>query len=180
MIATSTSFRKSCRSRQAQNTVLRRIDPNAYYEHFYKVAEQENLPIRLSDGGDLENEAQAKALLAVARRHPTVHAILYTKRLELLPLFVDRPATLHTRYSAWEGDEEGLARARELGFDVTYVVYDGSGNCPYQKSFARYEARRMEVRKQLIEQGVDKKSAAKRAVQQADSEVKVWHCRFCA
>jgi len=180
VIRTSTIFRKDCRRRQAQNTVLRRIDPNAYYEHFYRIAGEKHLPIRLNDGGDIENEAQAKALLAAARRHPTVHAILYTKRLELLPLFVDRPATLHMRYSAWEGDEKGLARARELGFDVTSVVYDGSGNCPYQTSLARYEARRMEVLKQLIEQGVDKKTAAKQAAKQTDNEITVWHCRFCA
>jgi len=180
VIATSSLFRDSCRRRQAQNTVLRRIDPTAYYEHFYRTAEKEHLPIRLSDGGDLENEVQVGALIAAARRHPTVHAILYTKRLELLPLLVERPATLHARYSAWEGDEKGLARARDLGFDATYVVYDGSGNCPYQKSYARYEARRMEILKRLIEQGIDKKSAVKCAIQQTDGEIKVWHCRYCA
>ena len=44
---------------------------------------------------------------------------------------------LHARYSAWEGDEAGEAEARRLGFDVTHVVWDGSGNCPYQTSPAR-------------------------------------------
>ena len=136
-----TKPRPNCRKVEAKNTVLRRIDPKAYYEHFFKEAERLKLPIRLSDGGDFENEAQVEACKAAARRHPTVHAILYTKRIELLPALVDHPANLHVRYSAWKGDEANEAEARHLGFDVTHVVWDGSGNCPYQKSLARFLAR---------------------------------------
>ena len=33
--------RPNCRKVEAKNTVLRRIDPNAYYEHFYREAERE-------------------------------------------------------------------------------------------------------------------------------------------
>ena len=50
----------SCRKCEAKNTVLRRIDPKAYYEHFYREAERLHLPIRLSDGGDFENAEQGK------------------------------------------------------------------------------------------------------------------------
>jgi len=180
VVTTASMFRKACRQRQAENTVLRRRDPEAYYEYFYRLAEKKQLPIRLSDGGDFENAEQVKACIAVARRHPAVHAILYTKRIELLPLLVDRPATLHTRYSAWEGDDEGKVRARELGFDITYVVDDGSGNCPYQKSLAKYEKRRMELEQEFLNQGLEKPVAHVRAKQQADNEIQVWHCRFCA
>ena len=107
-----TKPRPNCRKVEAKNTVLRRIDPKAYYEHFFKEAERLKLPIRLSDGGDFENEAQVEACKAAARRHPTVHAILYTKRIELLPALVDHPANLHVRYSAWKVDEANEAEAR--------------------------------------------------------------------
>ena len=55
MINICTKPRPNCRKVEAKNTVLRRIDPNAYYEHFYREAERLHLPIRLSDGGDFEN-----------------------------------------------------------------------------------------------------------------------------
>ena len=68
-----TKPRPNCRRVEARNTVLRRIDPNAYY---------------------------------------------------------------------------GEAEARRLGFDVTHVVWDGSGNCPYQKSLARSAQRGLTRRRQ--------------------------------
>ena len=111
---------------------------------------------------------------------PTVHAILYTKRIELLPALVDHPATLHVRYSAWEGDEVGEAEARRLGFDVTHVVWDGSGNCPYQKSLARFLTRKREIVRTFLEQGLDDKTADRRAESEAGKEIIVWHCRNCA
>ena len=172
--------RPSCRKCEARNTVLRRIDPNAYYEHFYREAERLNLPIRLSDGGDFENKEQVEACKAAANRHPSVHAILYTKRINLLPALVDHPANLHVRYSGWEGDAEGEAYARSLGFDITHVVQDGSGNCPYQKSFARFTSRKREIARSLRAQGIDSKTANKRAEHEAEQEINVWHCRDCA
>ena len=66
-------------------------------------------------GGDFENAEQVEACKSAASRHPSVHAILYTKRLELLPLLVNHPANLHVRYSGWEGDAEGEAYARTSG-----------------------------------------------------------------
>ena len=39
-----TKPRPSCRRCEARNTVLRRIDPSAYYEHFYREAERLHLP----------------------------------------------------------------------------------------------------------------------------------------
>ena len=175
-----TKPRPNCRRCEARNTVLRRIDPNAYYEHFYSEAERLNLPIRLSDGGDFENSEQVKACIAAARRHPNVRAILYTKRIELLPELVDRPANLHARYSAWEGDEAGEAEARRLGFDVTHVVWDGTGNCPYQKSLARFLARKKAIARALRAQGLDAKAARRRAERETEKEITVWHCRNCA
>jgi hypothetical protein len=172
--------RPSCRKCEARNTVLRRIDPNAYYEHFYREAERLNLPIRLSDGGDFENIEQVEACKAAANRHPSVHAILYTKRINLLPALVDHPANLHVRYSGWEGDAEGEAYARSLGFDITHVVHDGSGNCPYQKSFARFTSRKREIARTLRAQGIDSKTANKRAEHETEQEINVWHCRDCA
>ena len=80
-------------------------------------AERVHLPIRLSGGGDFENAEQVKACIAAARRHPSVHAILYAKRIELIPALVDSPANLHARYSAWAGDEAGEAEAP--GSDLT-------------------------------------------------------------
>lgn len=53
VINTMTYLRTSCRRCQARNTVLRRIDPVAYYEYFFKEAERLSLPIRLSDGETL-------------------------------------------------------------------------------------------------------------------------------
>ena len=159
-----TKPRPNCRRVEARNTVLRRIDPNAYYEHFYREAERLHLPIRLSDGGDFEDAEQVK----------------YTKRIELLPELVDRPANLHARYSAWEGDEAGEAEARRLGFDVTHVVWDGTGNCPYQKSLARFLARKHEIARALRAQGLDAKAANKRAERETEKEITVWHCRNCA
>lgn len=175
-----TKPRPNCRKVEAKNTVLRRIDPNAYYEYFYREAERLHLPIRLSDGGDFENAEQVRACIAAARRHPSVHAILYTKRIELLPELVERPASLHARYSAWEGDEVGEADARRLGFDVTRVVWDGTGNCPYQKSLARFLARKHEIARALRAQGIDTKTANKRAERETETEITVWHCRNCA
>lgn len=180
VMAIMTLPRPNCRRCQAKNTVLRRIDPNAYYEHFYREAEKMKLPIRLSDGGDFESEDQVRACLAAARRHPAVHAILYTKRRELLPALVDRPDTLHARYSGWQGDEEGEADARSLGFDVTHVVADGTGNCPYQKSLARFLLRKREIAARLRAQGVETKEASRQSEKAAEAEIKVWHCRFCA
>ena len=180
VLAICTKWRPSCRKCEARNTVLRRIDPNAYYEHFYCEAERLHLPIRLSDGGDFENEAQVAACIAAARRHPTVHAILYTKRIELLPALVDRPNTLHVRYSSWKGDDEGEAYARSLGFNVTHVVWDGSGNCPYQHSLAKFNLRKKALAAEFRAQGLSVKEANRRAEKQAEQEVHVWHCRDCA
>jgi hypothetical protein len=180
VINISTRPRPNCRLCEAKNTVLRRIDPNAYYEHFYSEAERLNLPVRLSDGGDFENEAQVAACIAAARRHPAVHAILYTKRLELLPALADRPSTLHVRYSSWQGDNEGEAYARSLGFNVTHVVWDGSGNCPYQRSLAKFNLRKRELTATFRAQGLAVKEANRRAEKQAEQDVHVWHCRDCA
>ena len=180
VLAICTIPRPSCRRCEAKNTVLRRIDPKAYYEYFFGQAEKDHLPLRLSDGGDFENAGQARACLQAAAQHPGVHAILYTKRIELLPELVDVPANLHVRYSAWTGDERGEAYARSLGFDITHVVEDGSGNCPYQKSKARYDTRKRDIARDFRAKGIDAKTANKMAERQADSEIVVWHCRNCA
>ena len=180
VLAICTKPRPKCRTCEAKNTVLRRIDPNAYYEHFYREAERLHLPIRLSDGGDFENEAQVAACIAAARRHPTVHAILYTKRLNLLPALQAAPANLHVRYSSWQGDAEGEAYARSLGFNVTHVVWDGSGNCPYQHSLARFNLRKKALAATFRAQGLSVKEANRRAEREAEREVHVWHCRDCA
>lgn len=172
--------RPNCRACEARNTVLRRIDPNAYYEHFFKEAERLHLPIRLSDGGDFENIEQVEACITAAWRHPSVHAIVYTKRLNLLTVLQSRPANLHVRYSSWKGDESGTAKARELGFGITYVRYDGSGNCPYQKSLARFEMRKREIARELRAQGIKTSVANRQAEKQAEAEISVWHCRNCA
>ncbi len=97
-----------------------------------------------------------------------------------MPELVDRPANLHARYSAWQGDEAGEAEARRLGFDVTHVVWDGTGNCPYQKSLARFLARKHEIARELRAQGIDAKTANKRAERETEKEIIVWHCRNCA
>ena len=180
VLAICTIPRPNCRKCEAKNTVLRRIDPKAYYEHFFKQAEIDRLPIRLSDGGDFENAEQARACIEAAGRHPTVHAILYTKRIELLKEFVTVPANLHVRYSSWTGDEQGEAYARSLGFNITHVVSDGSGNCPYQKSKARYDKRKRELAAQFRAEGIATKTANKLAEKQADKEINIWHCRNCA
>lgn len=172
--------RPNCRRCQAKNTVLRRIDPVAYYEYFFAEAERLGLPIRLSDGGDIENAEQVRALIAAARRHPTVHAIGYTKRIELLPEFTDAPDNLHMRYSAWVGDEVNTAAAHAQGFDVTHVVYDGSGNCPYQTSLARFRKQKRELALKLRAEGHDIKTANKMAESQTEKVIKVHHCRDCA
>lgn len=169
-----------CRRYEAQNTVLRRLDPKAYYEYFFARAEREQVPLRLSDGGDFENADQVKAAVEAARRHPSVPAIVYTKRLNLLPEFIGRSANLHVRYSGWEGDEAGEAWARKLGFDITHVVHDGSGNCPYQKTLARLNQRKIELAQALLAQGVEPKSVKKQSEKAAEQEVRVWHCRDCA
>ena len=118
MINICTKPRPNCRKTEAKNTVLRRINPNAYYEHFYREAERLHLPIRLSDGGDFENAEQVEACKAAARRHPTVHAILYTKRLELLPALVAPPP--RTYMSAIPlGKATRRARRRRAGSGLT-------------------------------------------------------------
>lgn len=172
--------RPNCRRCQARNTVLRRIDPVAYYEYFFAEAERLQLPIRLSDGGDFENEAQVSACFLAAKRHPMVQAIGYTKRIELLEAMQQAPENVHIRYSAWEGDEVNTARARSLGFDVTHVVFDGSGNCPYQKSLARYLQHKGQIARGLRQEGFDTKTANKMAEAQTDIVLKVHHCRDCA
>lgn len=172
--------RPCCRKCEAKNTVLRRIDPMAYYEHFYREAERLGLPIRLSDGGDFENVEQVEACFAAAGKHPTVQSILYTKRFELLPVMTSHPANVHVRYSSWEGDEKNTEDARSLGFDVTYVVSDGSGNCPYQESLARFVSLKHQMAVELRRQGIDTKEANRRAEHQAERECIVWHCRNCA
>lgn len=172
--------RPNCRRCQARNTVLRRIDPVAYYEYFFAEAERLQFPIRLSDGGDFENAEQVRACIVAARTHPTVHAIGYTKRIELLPEMQSAPDNLHIRYSAWEGDEENTAKARKLGFDVTNVVFDGSGNCPYQKSLAKFVTHKRQVARQLRSERYETKTANKMAEMQTEAVIKVHHCRDCA
>ncbi|MEI7947996.1 MAG: hypothetical protein WCJ02_14950 [bacterium] len=139
-----------------------------------------SLPIRLSDGGDFENRDQVMACIAAAERHPNVQAILYTKRIELLTDLVGHPQNLHTRYSSWVGDEAGETYARSLGFDITHVVSDGSGNCPYQKSLARFCLRKRAIARGMVEKGCDIKLANITAEKQAEVESPVWHCRLCA
>ena len=78
---------------------------------------------------------------------------------------------------AREQVEAILAR---LGFDVTHVVWDGTGNCPYQKSLARFLARKHEIARALRAQGLDAKAANKRAERETEKEITVWHCRNCA
>ncbi|MDO4510551.1 MAG: hypothetical protein Q4B68_01880 [Bacteroidales bacterium] len=172
--------RPSCRRCQARNTVLRRIDAEAYYEYFFAEAERRGLPLRLSDGGDMENATQARACVKAAQRHPSVHAIGYTKRIELLGEFMLAPANLHMRYSAWAGDEANTAKARAMGFDLTHVVTNGGGNCPYQNSMARFRAHKAEIARQLRAQGIDTKTANKQAERLTESEITVHHCRDCA
>lgn len=172
--------RPNCRKCQARNTVLRRIDPVAYYEYFFAEAERLQLPIRLSDGGDFENAEQVRACILAAKNHPTVQAIGYTKRFELLPEMQEAPDNIHIRYSAWEGDAENTAKAREMGFDVTYVVFDGSGNCPYQKSLAKFLEQKRRTARQLRAAGYDAKTANKMAEAQTEAVMKVHHCRDCA
>ena len=77
-------------------------------------------------------------------------------------------------------NESGEAYARSLGFAITHVVEDGSGNCPYQKSKARYDKRKREIARELRAKGIDTKTANKMAEKQTDSEIAVWHCRNCA
>lgn len=117
VINTCTRPRPNCRKCEARNTVLRRIDPNAYYEHFYQEAERLHLPIRLSDGGDFENLEQVEACKAAARRHPTVHAILYTKRLS----FCRRLSTTLQRFMSaiLPGKATRWARRRRAGSGLT-------------------------------------------------------------
>lgn len=172
--------RASCRRCQARNTVLRRIDPDRYYEYFFQQAERKNLPIRLSDGGDFENAMQVKACIAAAKRHPTVQAIGYTKRVELLKDFLEAPSNMHIRYSTWENDEVNTKVALSLGFNLSYVVYDGSGNCPYQMSISRFRKQKYVIAQELRASGIDVKTASKMAEKKADELVKVHHCRNCA
>ena len=46
-----TKPRPNCRKVEAKNTVLRRIDPNAYYEHFYREGLRERGAGRGMQGG---------------------------------------------------------------------------------------------------------------------------------
>lgn len=172
--------RPSCRKCQARNTVLRRIDPVAYYEYFFSEAERQGLPIRLSDGGDFENASQVRACLKAARNHPSVQSIGYTKRIELLPELLNAPNNIHMRYSAWTGDEVNTQKARELGFDIAWVVTDGSGNCPYQNSIVKFRAYKRQLASTFRHQGIEAKLANKMAEKQADQDLSVHHCRDCA
>lgn len=172
--------RPACRRCQARNTVLRRINPVRYYEFFYREAERRNLPIRLSDGGDFENALQVKACIAAAKRHPNVQAIGYTKRVELLKEFLDAPDNLHIRYSTWENDETNTKYALELGFNLSKVVYDGSGNCPYQKSITKFRVLKHSISIDLRAQGFDAKTASTIAEKKADAIIEVHHCKNCA
>lgn len=180
VLAICTLPRPNCRKCEARNTVLRRIDPRAYYEHFFDQAEKMRLPIRLSDGGDIENEAQVKACIAASCRHPSVHAIMYTKRCDLLRALLNAPNNLHVRYSAWEDDALGVKIASDLGYDFAKVVTDGSGNCPYQKTLARFFERKSVISSELRRAGVDIKEANRRAEKQASLDCPVWYCRNCA
>ena len=63
---------------------------------------------------------------------------------------------------------------------MTHVVWDGSGNCPYQKSLARFLTRKHEIARALRTQGVDTKAAKRRAERETEGEITVWHCRNCA
>ena len=164
VLAICTKPRPNCRKCEARNTVLRRIDPNAYYEHFYREAERLHLPIRLSDGGDFENEAQVAACIAAARRHPTVHAILYTKRIELLPALVDRPNTLHVRYSSWKDDDEGDADAL-LNEHFARIRFHGAGDDAEKRRLARTVAANdarvlaaFDVKRDVVEQRIAAKA----------------------
>ena len=109
-----------------------------------------------------------------------MNSILYTKRVELLEAMRSHPDNVHVRYSSWDGDEKNTAYARSLGYDVTYVVSDGTGNCPYQKSLARFNSRKYEIARELRAKGVATKDANRRAEKLAGEEVRVWHCRNCS
>lgn len=180
VISIMTFPRPNCRRCQAKNTVLRRNDPESYYEYFYKEAERLNLPIRLSDGGDFEDEEQVKACIAAAKRHPNVKSIGYTKRIELLEEFLNAPDNLHIRYSTWEGDEDNTEYARKLGFNISTVVYDGSGNCPYQISIAKFRDKKSGIAKSFREEGIETKKANRMAEKEAIKLMTVHHCKTCA
>ena len=81
--------------------------------------------------------------------------------------------------------ESGAIRIVEKGpgawdFVPTYVVSDGTGNCPYQKSLARFSSRKCEIARELRAKGVATKEANRRAEKLAGEGVKVWHCRNCS
>ena len=82
--------------------------------------------------------------------------------------------------AGWQGDGEGEAYARSLGFNVTHVVWNGSGNCPYQHSLAKFNLRKKELAAGLRAQGLAAKEANRRAEKQTEQEIHVWHCRDCA
>lgn len=67
-----------------------------------------------------------------------------------------------------------------MGFDVTNVVFDGSGKCPYHKSLAKFFEHKRQIARHLMTKGYNTKIANKQAETQAESVIKVHHCRDCS
>lgn len=169
----------TARENHIVNTIARRRDPSGYYEYFFAAAEKLELPLRINETGDFENEAQIRAFIKSAKRHGTVRVIGYTKRESLLPLvkLANRLENVQLHYSL-ACCHKGEATARANGVPCTMVTWDARAcSCPYQlKKFNAYK----EAWEKAIAAGEGEKAAAEKAVKAAKEAAAGWHCRKCA
>lgn len=115
------------RRHHAENTVIRRLAPFAYYCGFLAFCASRGLILRVNETGDFETPDQLRALIRAAACYPYVHVIGYTRRPEMAPLLRELPDNVDIRYSTYrDGVHTAPAGVRVAAVD------DVRTNCPSQ------------------------------------------------
>lgn len=125
---------KEARIAHAENTIVRRNNPTAYYETFFAYAFKKGKGVRINETGDFETVEDVTALMAVAKKYPSVRVIGYTKRANLLSAVADlnKLANVCIHFSlACNGMNADIAE--RFGVPVTKIVFNMEEcNCPNQ------------------------------------------------
>lgn len=122
------------RRQHAENTIMRRINAKAYYEVFFAYAYGKKQHLRVNETGDFETAEDVTALMAVAKKYPSVRVIGYTKRANLLKEVakINKLDNVVIHYSL-ACNALNADIALRFSVPVTRITLDvGKCNCPNQ------------------------------------------------